>query len=81
MASTASSARSSCFMTTAMSLSALSTRSPTFIAFQNQTIEAVGSLSTSCGRKYILPSDQRNTTRDLGGCSLDVYKHGKTDFR
>lgn len=48
MASIASSALSVCFMTTAMSLSALSTLSPTFIAFQKNNIAVSGSFSTSC---------------------------------
>ena len=46
-ASIASSVLSSCFITTAMSFKALSTLSPAFIAFQNKTIAASGSLSTN----------------------------------
>uniref|UniRef100_A0A2P2K0X6 Uncharacterized protein MANES_03G149600 n=1 Tax=Rhizophora mucronata TaxID=61149 RepID=A0A2P2K0X6_RHIMU len=47
IASIASPALSSRFITTAMSLRALSTLSPAFIAFQNQTIAASESFSTS----------------------------------
>lgn len=47
MASMASSPLSCCFMTTAMSLSALSTLSPALIAFQNRTIAPSESFSTN----------------------------------
>jgi hypothetical protein len=47
MASMASSDLSNCFITTAISFKALSTLSPAFIAFQNNTIAASGSFSTS----------------------------------
>ena len=47
IASMASSLLFSCFITTAMSFSALSTLSPAFIAFQKNTIAASGSFSTN----------------------------------
>jgi len=47
MASMASSDLSNCFITTAMSFRALSTLSPQFIAFQNNTIAASKSFTTS----------------------------------
>lgn len=47
MASIASSDLFNCFITTAMSFKALSTRSPEFIAAQNSDIALLGLLSTN----------------------------------
>ena len=55
MASIPSSDRFSCFITTAMSFNALSTRSPVFIAAQNKEIARSGSLLINCSWKIHNP--------------------------
>lgn len=69
MASIPSSDRSNCFITTAMSFNALSTRSPAFIAAQNKDIALFGSLDINC---TILENNHIHTCKTGSRRSLQI---------